>query len=204
MVLQSKRSLVSMFKPGNWVYLDVWDIKTTHLSPKLLYCRLGPFKIECQVGLLAYYLKLPHRIRQLHPVFNVVKLSAAPEDPIPGRQLQALLLPIVIDGEAEWEEILDSHWHQRRFQFLIKWKGFSREHNSWEVASNVKVPDFVAEYYWKHPATLRHICWTDFDALFKSRTIALRCSNLGGRVNVRGPLTHNSGAHISPLEWPCS
>jgi len=48
-------------------------------------------------------------MRQLHPVFNVVKLSAAPEDPIPGRQLQALLLPIIIDGEAEWEEILDSY-----------------------------------------------------------------------------------------------
>ena len=142
-----RRSLASMFKPGDWVYLDMSDIKTTYLSPKLLYCRLGPFKIECQVGLLAYHLKLPHRIRQLHPVFNVVKLSAAPEDPIPGRQLQALLLPIVIDGEAEWKEILDSHWHQRRFQFLIKWKGFSREHNSWEVASNVKVPDFVTEYY---------------------------------------------------------
>ena len=96
------------------------DIKTTCLSPKLSYCRLGPFKIECQVGLLAYHLKLPHGMRQLYPVFNVVKLSAAPKDPIPGRQLQALLLPIIIDGEAEWEEILDSYWDQRRFQFLIK------------------------------------------------------------------------------------
>ena len=29
-------------------------------------------------------------LRQLHPVFNVVKLSTALEDPIPGRKLQAL------------------------------------------------------------------------------------------------------------------
>ena len=108
-----------------------------------------PFEIERQVGPLAYRLKLPHGLRQLHPVFNVVKLSAAPDDPIPGRKPRALLPPIIIDGELEWEveEVLDSRWHWRRFQFLIKWKGFSREHNSWEVASDVKAPDLVAEYY---------------------------------------------------------
>jgi len=88
-------------------------------------------------------------MRQLHPVFNVVKLFATPEDPILERKLQAPPPPIVIDGEEEWEveEILDSCWHRRRFQFLVKWKGFSREHNSWEVASNVKALDLVAEYY---------------------------------------------------------
>jgi len=67
------------------MYLDVSDIKTTRPSPKLLHCRLGPFKIECQVGLLAYHLKLPHGMRQLHPVFNIVKLSTALEDLILGR-----------------------------------------------------------------------------------------------------------------------
>jgi len=82
-------------------------------------------------------------------VFNVVKLSTAPDDPIPGREPRALPPPIVVDGELEWkvEEMLDSRWHRRRFQFLIKWKGFSREHNSWEVTSNVKAPDLIAEYY---------------------------------------------------------
>jgi len=88
-------------------------------------------------------------MRQLHPVFKVVKLSAALEDPILGKKLQAPPPPIVVDREEEWEvkEILNSCWYQRRFQFLVKWKGFSREHNSWEVASNVKALDLVAEYY---------------------------------------------------------
>jgi len=134
-------------------------------------------------------------MRQLHPVFNAIKLSTAPEDPILRRKLQALPPLIIINGEEEWEveEILNSRWYQRRFQFLVKWKGFSREHNSWEVASDVKAPDLVTEYYWKHPATPRHIYWTDFDTIFNPRTIALRCSNLGGGVNVRGPLTHDPG-----------
>jgi len=127
-----RRSLAPVFKPGDRVYLDASDIKTTRPSPKLSYRRLGPFEIERQVGPSAYRLKLPHGLRQLHPVFNVVKLSAAPDDPIPGKKPQAPPPRIVVDGEPEWEveEVLDSRWHQRRFQFLIKWKGFSREHNS--------------------------------------------------------------------------
>jgi len=127
-----RRTLAPVYKPGDRVYLDTSDIKTTRSSPKLSHRRLGPFEIESQVGLSAYYLKLPHGMRQLHPVFNVVKLSAAPEDPILGRKPQAPPPSIVIDGKEEWEveEILNSRWYRRRFQFLVKWKGFSREHNS--------------------------------------------------------------------------
>jgi len=95
-----------VFKQGDQVYLDVLDIKTTHLSLKLSHCRLGLFEIECQVRPLAYCLKLPHGMRQLHPVFNVVKLSATPEDLIPGRKPQALLLPIVIDGNGDQRELI--------------------------------------------------------------------------------------------------
>jgi len=137
-----RKSPAPVFKPGDQVYLDASDIRTTHLSPKLSHCRLGPFEIKRQVGPLAYRLKLPYGLRQLHPVFYIVKLSTALDNPIPGRKPQAPPPPIVVDGEPEWkvEEVLDSCWHRRRFQFLIKWKGFSREHNSWEVASNVKAP----------------------------------------------------------------
>jgi len=55
-------------------------------------------------------------------VFNVVKLTPALDDLITGRKTEDHPLPIVIDGEAEWEveEILDNHWHRRRFQYLIK------------------------------------------------------------------------------------
>jgi len=111
-----RRSPAPIFKPGDRVYLDTSDIRTTCLSPKLSHHRLGPFKIERQVGPLAYRLKLPHGLRQLHPVFNVVKLSAALDDLIPGRKPQAPPPPIVVDREPEWEveEVLDSRWHRRR------------------------------------------------------------------------------------------
>jgi len=96
-----RRSPAPIFKPGDWIYLDVSDIKTTHLSLKLSHRRLGPFEIERQVGPIAYRLKLPHKLRQLYLVFNMVKLSITLDNPIPGRKPQAPLLPIVIDGKPE-------------------------------------------------------------------------------------------------------
>ena len=50
-----RRSLAPVFKPGDWVYLDMSDIRTTHPSLKLSHRRLGPFEIKCQVKPLAYY-----------------------------------------------------------------------------------------------------------------------------------------------------
>jgi len=53
------------------------------------------------------------------------------------------------------------------------------------VVSNVLAPDLIAKFY-KHPTVPRYIRQADFDAIFKSRTIALKCSNLEGRVSVMG------------------
>jgi len=119
-------------------------------------------------------------MKQLHPVFNVVKLTPAPDDPITGRKTEDHPLPIVIDGESEWEveEILNSRWHQTRFQYLIKWKRYGCEHNSWKSVSEVSTPELTAEFHCKHPGALRHIRCTEFNSIFHSESIALRHSNL--------------------------
>ena len=136
---------------------------------------------------MAYRLKLPYWIKQLHPVFNVVKLTLAPEDLITGRRTEDHPPPIVIDREAEWEveEILDSRWHWRRFQYLIKWKGYGHEHNSWESTSEVSTPELTVEFHCKHLGAPRHIQHAEFDNIFYLESIALRRSNLEGRVNIR-------------------
>ena len=61
-------------------------------------------------------------MKQLYLVFNIVKLTPALDDPITGQKTEDHPLPIVINREVEWKvkEILDSRWHQRRFQYLIK------------------------------------------------------------------------------------
>jgi len=77
-----RRSPAPSFSPGDMVYLDSEDIQTTRPSKKLSHCRLGPYPVERRVGKYAYHLVLPPPMRHLHPVFNVVKLSPAPNDPI--------------------------------------------------------------------------------------------------------------------------
>jgi len=79
-----RRTPAPVFNPGDKVFLDASDIRTTRPSQKLSHRWLGPFVVECRIGPMAYRLKLPHRMKQLHPVFNVVKLTPAPDDPIPG------------------------------------------------------------------------------------------------------------------------
>ena len=86
-------------------------------------------------------------------VFNVIKLSPALEDPIPGQHPLPPLLPEIIDREEEWvmEEILDSKVINRKLRYLVKWEGYGIEHNSWEPRENVHAPDLVTEFHQKHP-----------------------------------------------------
>jgi len=154
-----RRTPAPVFKPGDKVFLDASDIWTMRPSQKLSHRRLGPFVVERQIGPMAYRLRLPHGMKQLHPVFNVVKLTLAPDNPITGCKTEDHPLPVVIDREPEWEveEILDSCWHRRRFQYLIKWKGYGREHNSWESTSEVSAPELTAEFHREHPGAPRHV-----------------------------------------------
>jgi len=106
-----RRTPAPVFKPGDKVFLDASDIWTMRPLQKLLHRRLGPFVVERQIGPMAYRLRLSYQMKQLYPVFNVVKLTLAPDDPITGRKTEDHPLPIVIDEEVEWEveEILDNH-----------------------------------------------------------------------------------------------
>jgi len=106
-----RRTPAPVFKPSDKVFLDASDIWTTHPSQKLSHQRLGPFVVKRQIGPMVYRLRLPHWIKQLHPVFNIVKLTLALDNLITGQKTEDHLPPIVIDREAEWEveEILDSH-----------------------------------------------------------------------------------------------
>jgi hypothetical protein len=154
-----RRLLAPVYKLDDLVYLDASDIKTTRPSRKLSHRRLGPFPVERQVSWHAYRLRLPFSMRRLHPVFNVVKLTSAPTNPIAGRCITLPPPPEVIEGEEEYlvAEILDSKMFRSRLKFKIKWEGYGPEHDSWEYATEVHAPERVADFYQKHPAAPRQI-----------------------------------------------
>jgi hypothetical protein len=93
---------------------------------------------------------------QLHLVFNVVKLLQAPKDPILGRHPKPPPDLEIINGEPEYiiEAILDSRRFCNCLQFLVLWKGYGYEENTWIDENDVHAPDLVWEFYQKNLGTL--------------------------------------------------
>jgi hypothetical protein len=89
----------------------------------------------------------------IHPVFHVVKLKPAPEDPIVGRHANPLPDPVLVDGEEEYEveEIMNSWFFSHRLQFLVTWKGYQREEWSWVNKKDLHAPELVEAFYQKNP-----------------------------------------------------
>ena len=44
------------------------------------------------------------------------------------------------------EQILDKRVHRRKEQYLIKWRGYSDTHNSWEPKENIWAPELILAF----------------------------------------------------------
>ena len=130
------------YQAGDMVLLSNKNINIRHPgSRKLLPLWLGPFRIIEQVNPVAYRLELPDSMHSIHPVFHTSVLRKYRAGP----GLIRPPPPVELDGELEYEveRILDKRMakfrskHKRVPQYLIKWKGYGHEHNTWEPLSNL-------------------------------------------------------------------
>ena len=155
------------YQPGDRVYLDASDIKTTRPSQKLAHRFLGPYTVVQKVARNAYKLDLPPSMKRLHPVFNVVKLLPAPVDPILGRQPDPPPPPELVDGEEhyELESVLDSRLRHNRLEYLVKWKGYGYEHNSWVLDRDMAATDLVNKFHCDNPGAPHRIWQIAFNSL---------------------------------------
>ena len=149
------------FKKGDKVWLDSRNIKTTRPTKKLDDKWFGPFEIEEVLPSNACRLKLTPAFRNVHPVFNTTLLRLYQDDLITARP-QPTHPPPDIDEEGEEayevEKILDSKYSRGRLEYLVKWKGYGPEHNSWEPESNLNnAPQKVAQFHRTHPTAPRRI-----------------------------------------------
>lgn len=117
-------------------------------SRKMLPRWVGPYPVVRMVGTAAVELRLPSSMR-IHPTFHVSLIR-----PYRSRAPDAADGPVVDPEPAAWlsgeqplysvERVLDYRSRRvrsgKRFravhEWLVKWAGYSSEHNSWEPARN--------------------------------------------------------------------
>src|SRR5882762_2080216 len=131
-----------------------------HPSKKLDQKKLGPFQIIKKVRRGAYRLKLPKEWERIHPVFNEILLTPFNKPQFEQQKEPEPLGPVNLEGEPEFkiEDILSSRKKGRGIQYLIKWKGYGNEENTWEAKSwmgNAK--EIIKEFHQKHPQSIQQI-----------------------------------------------
>jgi transposase InsO family protein len=140
------------FKVGDKVWVERKNMSTGRPSEKLDMRRIGPYKVTARVGPVAYRVALPPDVR-VHPVFHVSFLSPFHENTFQGRQPPPPP-PDIIEGQEEWEveAVMDSRkkpGRGRRYEWLIKWKGYGLEEMSWEPWENVRNAENLVKAFHK-------------------------------------------------------
>jgi hypothetical protein len=152
----NKRHTPKKFNIKDWVFLSSKNIRfrAGKLSPKMI----GPFQIIGIVGTQAYKLDLPPLYSRLHPVFHVSLLEDAKlrQRDNPG----SVVTPELEDGEEEeWEieGIVDHRQRGGAIQYLVRWKGWSKEYDEWIHEGYLEHAQDMVAAYRKGNATKSHV-----------------------------------------------
>ena len=141
------------FKVGDLVLLSTkelkWHMKGRRLE-KLTERFIGPYKVKSIISANTVELQLPPAIHT-HPVVNVSKLQMY-KSQVEG-QKATKPAPVIIEGEEEYEveKILNRRRIRGKDKFLVRWKGYTAEADTWEDRGNLKnaeklVEEFEREY----------------------------------------------------------
>jgi len=148
-----KRSNVEEYKVEDLVMLSTKDLKYQMVgrkTEKLTKRFIGPYKIKEIVSSNTVKLELPSIVR-IHSVVNISRIRRYIGQVEGQRKEQPA--PVIIEGEEEWEveRILNKRKVRGRDKYLVRWKGFTAEYDTWEGRENLKnakeaIKEFEKEY----------------------------------------------------------
>ena len=147
------------FKPfvkGDKVWLEAQNLKRLIINPKFAPKREGPFTITKVLLPIIYQLRLP-KIWKIHPVFHASLLSPYHENDVHGKNFP-VPPPDLINGEEEYkvEKIIRHRRPPSSRSFLIRWKGYSAEEDSWVPERDLKnAKSALTSYKNLHPSVFR-------------------------------------------------
>jgi hypothetical protein len=146
------------FRVGDNVLLNSKHVKLKYPGARKLLPRyIGPFKVTAKIGTVAYRMELPKNMK-CHNVFHVSLLHKF----VKGSRYQPPPPPLEVDGELEYEvEKIQSSTDgpPGKKWFLLKWKGYPEEHNTWEPEKNLTHCKQILKNWWKKfpKEQLRHM-----------------------------------------------
>jgi Chromo (CHRromatin Organisation MOdifier) domain len=144
------------YEEGDCVWLDGKNLHTSHPVAKLAPKHWGPFKVINVINPVSFHLEIPPQWKQkkVHPVFHASLLLPYKETEEHGANYPEPP-PDLVEGEEEYEveDILGSRRHgcRKKLQYLLKWKGYSHAHDSWEPADQVHAPQLVDKFHQETP-----------------------------------------------------
>ena len=119
-------------------------------TEKLTERFVGPYKVKKIISSNTVELELPNTIK-IHPVVNVSRIHRYVGQ-VEGQKREQPT-PVIIDGEEEWEveKILNKQQIRGKDKYLVQWKGFTAESNTWEGRENLGnakevIKEFEREY----------------------------------------------------------
>ena len=144
-----ERKETEVWKRGDKVLLSTKDLVFKERpSKKLMERYVGPYAIEEVVSSNAVKLQLPSLMR-IHLVINVSRIVRYKEQV--KRQKKEEEKPTEVEGVEEWEveKILNKKKIRGVKKYLIRWKGFMAEGDTWERKENLKNrKELIEEFKW--------------------------------------------------------
>jgi len=148
-----KRGKGEEYKVGDLVLLSTKDLKWQmkgKRSEKLTEHFVGPYKVKGIISSNTIELELPKSIK-IHPVVNISRVQLY--KPQVEGQKKTPPKPVIIEGEEEFEveKILNKRMVWGKDKFLVRWKGYMVEEDTWENRENLGnakelVEEFEREY----------------------------------------------------------
>lgn len=129
---------------GQRVWLSTVNLPLQAPSRKLAPRFIGPFQISKVINPVTVKLRLPPKLRRIHPVFHVSCVKSVVR--VPSRIFVPPIHPV---GTSVYtvRKILDMRRRGRGHQFLVDWEGYGPGERSWvpsrDILDRSLIDDFL-------------------------------------------------------------
>ena len=138
--MDRSRKEAEEYKVGDKVLISTKDFSKELMkraTKKLTEKFIGPYVVRKIVSENAVELELPVSLR-VHSVVNVRRLVKYQEQVEGQKKIPPPSVEVEGEKEYEVEEILDRQERRGKTRYLVKWKGYTVEENTWEELENLK------------------------------------------------------------------